>query len=294
MLYSQLLTLLFFLQPQHTVSTDRELFTASDVFVDGTDYGLATISPYLSVCQCDSVGECINDQVMSEQDELFLCLSTIDGMEIADVQALTFHQDGNIFSTITNGSSDELTWVVKDGASCMIRTRLDQDFFKPSFRGTKRNSVMVEGTVGLSQGDAAANAFEIELALQTSRLTSYVSGYGIVIAFSILLLLVIGAWALFVTMASISRSRPESLEPEKLLEIEEKRLMEIYTIWHHSQWSKTKPTDRNEDNAARTVSMTSSDTWSSSSSSEEEKVEIEPYDEGTVLSTPSAYAANVA
>jgi hypothetical protein len=120
-----------------------------------------------------------------------------------------------------------------------------------------------------------------------------VSGHGVIIAFFILLMLVIGLWAAFVTMASISRTRPESLHPEKLLEIEEKRLIEIYTIWHQSKWGKTQFKDTTDETFTQRVPVTSSDTWSSSSS-EEEKVEIEPYEEETVLTSPSVYATNVA
>jgi len=230
---------------------------------------------------------------MIKQDELFLCASTTDGMEIDDVQALTFHQDGIVFSTIADGSSDEHTWVVKEGDSCMIRTRVHPDFFKPSFRGAKRKSVMVEGTVGL-QSDVSVD-FEIEISLQSSRLSSHVSGHGLIIAFFILLFLVISVWAAFVTIASITRTGPESLEPEQLFEIEEKRLMDIYSIWIQSQWSKTKSADSSEESATQqTVPVSSSETWSSSSSSEEEKEEIEAHDDESVSSTPSAIAANAA
>lgn len=261
--------------------------------MDDTDYGvLATVTTKqnLTVCQCDAVGECVNDQLMSKQDEMFLCVWSVEGLKIDDVQALTFHQDDKSFSTIVDGISDDFTWVVKERNSCLIRTRLDKDFFKPSFRGTKRTSVRVEGTVGL-QDDVVAN-FELAIPLQTSRLTSYVSRHGLIIAFFVLLLLLIAAWALFVTMASISRTRPESLSPEKLREIEERRLMEIYTIWYQSQWSKTSPTQGTDEHSDRTLSAS----WSDSSSSEEEKVEIEPYEVegGTVLSNPSVYAANIA
>ena len=231
---------------------------------------------------------------MSKQDELFLCVTAAKGMKIADVQALGFHQeDGTVHSTIVDGESDDYTWVVKEGASCMIRTRLDRDFFQPSFRAAKRKSLMVEGTVGLQ--DDLSTDFELELPLQTMRLASYVSKHGIIIAFCILFLLVIVLWAAFVTMASISRARPESLDPDKLLEIEEKRLIEIYKIWHQSKWGKTQFMDVTEDiTIVQTIPVTSSDTWSTSSS-EEEKVEIEPYEEEEAgVVTSSVYAANVA
>lgn len=244
---------------------------------------------HLSICQCDSVGDCVKDLVISKQDEVFLCVWT--KKQIANVEALTFHQGGLSFSTIADGSSNDVTWVVKDGSSCMIRTRLDQDFFKPSFRGTKRTSALAQGAVGL-EGNTTAH-FEIEIPLQTSRLTSYTAGNGVIIAFCILLLIVIGLWALFVTVASLSRNRAESLTPEKALEIEERRLVEIYTIWLQSQWSKTNAEETTNEVVAQPVSVGVSRTWSSSSS-EEEKEEIEPYEDETLFSTPSVYAANLA
>ena len=211
-------------------------------------------------------------------------------MTIGNVKTLDFRQDDLLFSPIANGRSNENTWIVKNGESCIIRTRLDTEFFKPSFRGSKRQSLMVEGTIALF-GETAS--FEMELPLQSSRLVSYISGHGIIIAFWILIMLVIGLWAAFVTMANMSRTRPEDLSPQELLDIEEKRLIAIFTIWHQSQHNKTQvPKEVDGEIIHEPGIMSTSETWSTSSS-EEEKEEIEPYDEESLASnTPTVFAAN--
>jgi hypothetical protein len=106
-------------------------------------------------------------------------------------------------------------------------------------------------------------------------------------------MLVIGVWAAFVTMANMSRTRPEDLSPQELLDIEEKRLIAIFTIWHQSQHSKTQvPKQVDEEIIHEPGIMPTSETWSTSSS-EEEKEEIEPYDEESFPSnTPTVLAAN--
>jgi hypothetical protein len=149
---------------------------------------------------------------------------------------------------------------------------------------------MVEGTIALF-GETAS--FEMELPLQSSRLVSYISGHGIIIAFCLLIMLVIGLWAAFVTMANMSRTRPEDLSPQELLDIEEKRLIAIFTIWHQSQHNKTQvPKEVDGERIHEPGIMSTSETWSTSSS-EEEKVEIEPYDEESLASnTPTVFAAN--
>ncbi len=195
-----------------------------------------------------------------------------------------------VFSPIVNGASNEQTWVVKNGESCIIRTRLNKEFFKPSFRGSKRQSLVADGTIALF---GATASFDMELPLKSSRLVSYVSGHGIIIASCLLVLLVIGLWAAIVTMANMSRTRPEDLSPQDLLEIEERRLISIYTIWHQSQHNKTQVSDvADKEIIQQPVVVSVSETWSTSSS-EEEKQEIEPYDEESLTSNaPTVYAAN--
>jgi hypothetical protein len=232
---------------------------------------------------------------MTKEDELFLCVFT-KGMEIADIQTLTFHQGGLILSTIVEGHKDEYTWVIKDTATqCTIRTRLDREFFKPNFRGAKRNSMMVEGVVVME--NSIRTEFQMEIPLKSFRLISYVSKHSDVVAFFFLILIAIGVWAVIVIMASASRTRTESPLPEKLVEIEEKRLVDICTIWY--QFDREK---RNDESCSRTESSKSSESMSSRAEEEdkreiepydeEEKREIEPYDEELVSYLPSVYVAN--
>jgi hypothetical protein len=229
------------------------------------------------------MGTC-EDHNMSKEDELFLCVFT-KGMEIADIQTLTFHQGGLILSTIVEGNKDQHTWVIKDTATqCTIRTRLDREFFKPNFRGAKRNSLIVEGMVVME--NSIRTEFQMEIPLKSFRLMSYVSKHSHVVGFFVLILIAIGVWAVIVTMASASRTRPERPIPENLVEIEEKRVVDIDTIWYQSDRGK-----RSDESCSRTESSKSSES-TSSRAEEEEKREIEPYDEELVSYLPSVYAAN--
>jgi hypothetical protein len=236
-----------------------------------------------TVCQCDGMSTC-QDFSMTKQDELFLCVFT-QGMEIAGIESLTVHQGGLSLSPIVEGKKEKSTWVVMDTASrtqCTIRTRLDGDFFKPSFRGVRRNSLMVEGLVMME--DNGLVEFQMEIPLKSARLIDYVTQRSYVVAFCVLLFIAIGVWAVIVTMASGSRTRPTSFTQEKLAELEEKRFMEIYTIWYQSDRGK-----QGKESCSRTASTTSS--RSSRCEEEEEKREIEPYDDEELASyMPSMYA----
>jgi hypothetical protein len=221
---------------------------------------------------------------MSKEDELFLCVFT-KSMEITDIQTLTFRQGKLILSTIVEGHKDEYTWITKDTTTqCTIRTRLHRDFFKPSFRGAKRNSLIVDGMVIME--DNIRTEFQIEIQLKSSRLMFYVSKHTYVTAFFVLIFIAIGVWAVIVTMASASRTRPDSSVPEKLVELEDKRFVDIYTIWYQSDRGK-----RSHESCSRTESSKSSGRLSSRAE-QEEKHEIEPYDKELVSYMPSLYAVN--
>lgn len=233
-----------------------------------------------TVCQCDGMGTC-QDFSMTMQDELFLCVFT-QGMEIKGIESLTVTQDGLSLSPIIEGKKEKSTWVVIDSNSrtqCTIRTRLDEDFFKPSFRGVRRNSLMVEGLVMLENNSFME--FRIEIPLKSARLIDYVKRHAYVVAFCALLSTAIGAWAAIVTVASGSRTRPTSFTQEKLAELEEKRFMEMYAIWYQSDRGK-----QGEGSYSRTASMTSS-----RCEEEEEKRETESYDyKASASYMPSMYA----
>jgi hypothetical protein len=225
----------------------------------------------LTVCQCDGMANC-QEFSMTIQDELFLCVFT-HGMEIVGIESLTVHQGGLSLSPIIEGKKEKRTWVVIDPNSrtqCTIRTRLDGDFFKPSFRGFRRNNLMVEGLVMMENNGIVE--FQTEIPLKSVRLIDYVKRHSYVVSFSILLLISIGAWALIVTMASGSRTGPTAFTQEKLAELEENRFMEIYTIWYQS--------DRGGKQAGGSFSRTASLASSRPSrcEEEEEKREIESYD----------------
>lgn len=185
-------------------------------------------------------------------------VSTVDGAKISNVESLVLRQNGGpTLSMIVDGISNDSTWVVKEGSSCIIRTVVDSDFFKPSFRGSKRTNLVAEGSVGL-KGDTADADFRIEVPLRASRLTSYMTRHGLVIAIFIIVLLVIGVWAFCVYRQNLSRGRLESLSASvDLRASEEERFVAIFTIWQQSK--------------SLDMPILTYDTWSSSSSEDEKE-----------------------
>lgn len=118
-------------------SLARNLALTTNAIVDEAgsafDAAPSASQKQISVCRCDSVGTCDSDHLMTKQDELFLCVTATDNTTINNVQSLEFRQDGVSQSTITDGKSGEYTWVVKNGRSCMIRTRVKQEFLNQAF-----------------------------------------------------------------------------------------------------------------------------------------------------------------
>lgn len=235
----------------------------------------------VTVCHCDNIRTCIDESIMSKEDEIFICISTT-ALTIANIESLSFHQEGLSVSTIVEGTPDDYTWVVKSRNKCQIRTRvMDHAFFKPSFRGNKRTSLAVQGIVTFEGNDAGSKQFEMEIPLKTTRLISYVAKNSYVFAFGGLLLIFIGVWAAIVAWAKSSRRyRLEVLTPEKVKKIQERRATEIYTIWHQSTSSWKEP-------------VTSLERVVRSPRLEEEKQEIESYEHtAAALHIPPEYALN--
>ena len=230
------------------------------------------------------MGTCI-DRAMKRQDEIFLCL--VSTRAITDVLSLSLQQNDMVMTPIEDGIQDDYTWVVKDSATnCTIRTRLNEAFVKPSFRGRKRTSLTVHGVVMLEND---ITDFEMELPLQSFRLLSYLSGRGKIVLFFVTIGLVICVWAGIVAMATAARNaRPPSLTPDDHVAMEEKRMLDIYTIWYQSQQDALE--------ICQTDSMNSGETFRShSTEEEEEKEEIEAYnDEESVSPVDPALASNAA
>lgn len=173
-------------------------------------------------------------------------------MEFADVPSLSFTQDYFRVEAIVNGNGNEFTWVLKNGETCTIRTRLVvSKFFQPTFRGKPRPAVIAVGVAVLSDRRRMFKTqnvpFRVEVPVESTRMFTFVSDYNLALLFfagSLFILVTLAIWAIrcIITTHCKSKSKSGSF-PSQKKKVEAHNVEEITRIFYESESCRPKQSD---------------------------------------------------